>query len=189
MILSALTLVARRTLAHPHLLVAVAIGVLLATTILSGSVVYSNSLKDLAVQHALAPADEQDLDLLITANFGPLNMDSRTLVKQAVEGRIGPAIGQFGTLTGSTVKTETFFLSSNIGVGDGQQEPTSNDNRRMWFAEGSSFESEIRYIQGEAPKALTPGQDLSNSETVITWEVAISADDARILGIAAPPCD
>ncbi|MCH8221919.1 MAG: ABC transporter permease [Chloroflexi bacterium] len=183
MILSALQLVARRTFAHFELLVAVAIGVLLATTILSGSVIYTNSLKDLAVQHALAPSDEEDVDLLITATFGPLAPDSRGLVRSAVEDRIGPAVAEFGTLTGFTVKSETFLISSNVGVGDGQNEPTSNDNRRMWFAEGSSFEPHIRYVAGGSPGPLASSQDLENPDAPVTWEVAISAGDARNLRV------
>ena len=183
MLLSALQLIARRTLANFQLLMAVGVGVLLATTILSGSVVYSNSLKDLAVQHALAPTDDEDVDLLITATFGPLDANSRGLVRSAVEERIGPAVAEFGTLTGFTVKSETFLISSNVGVGDGQQEPNSNDNRRMWFAEAGPFGLQIHYVDGTAPGRLAPGQDLANPDAPVAWEVAISAEDARNLRV------
>ena len=100
LIRNSLQLVARRTLAHKRLLFAVVSGVFLAVTILSGSVVYTNSLKDLAVQDALRPLDSSEVDLLITADFGPLNEESIDALQQTVATQIDPAVEGYGELLG-----------------------------------------------------------------------------------------
>jgi len=151
LILNSLQLVARRTLAHKRLLFAVVSGVFLAVTILAGSVVYTNSLKDLAVQNALRPLDSSDIDLLITADFAPVSDESVGLLKQTVEGQIDPAVDGFGDLRGFAGRSETFLVPADIGVGQGIAPPEPSDTRRAWLATGGAFDQHLSLVAGAMP--------------------------------------
>ncbi|NQU96987.1 MAG: hypothetical protein HQ548_05005, partial [Chloroflexi bacterium] len=69
---ASLELIAKRSLAHWRLLSAVVIGVLLAGAIMATSVMYFESLRDMALQHALSRYEPDRLDILIEARDAPL---------------------------------------------------------------------------------------------------------------------
>jgi hypothetical protein len=158
MILSSLKLVASRTLSHKQLLVAVVSGVFLAVTILAGSVVYTNSLKDLAVQDALRPQDTADIDLLVTANFAPLNDEAIALLRETVQAQVEPAIEGYGTLSGFAGRSETFLVAADIGLGAGVAPPAQADDRRAWLATNDAFLPHITIIDGELASLHDPGR-------------------------------
>ena len=58
-LLSAWQLVAKRSLAHWRVLLSVLLGVLLASTIISGTVIYFDALRDVALNQSLEKHDDQ----------------------------------------------------------------------------------------------------------------------------------
>ena len=64
-------MVARRSLANWRLLSSVVIGVVLASTIMAGTVIYFDSLRDLALESALERYDPADLDIIAKTTKGP----------------------------------------------------------------------------------------------------------------------
>ena len=63
--------VIKRSLSHARLLISVVIGVLLAAAILSGTVIYFNSLKEIALDETLDAMPSNDRDLVAKAMRGP----------------------------------------------------------------------------------------------------------------------
>jgi ABC-type lipoprotein release transport system permease subunit len=151
LIRNSLQLVAKRTLAHKRLLFAVISGVFLAVTILSGSVVYTNALKDLAVQDALRPLDGSDVDLLITADFGPIDETSIQVLQQTVASQIDPTVAGFGEFLGFAGRSETFLVAGDVGLGEGNAPPDPNNNRRAWLATAGAFVQHVDVVSGSMP--------------------------------------
>ena len=85
---SSLQLIGKRTLAHWRLLSAVLIGVVLAVTIMSASVVYFEALRDVALQKSLADVPEAEIDILVEAGQVPTNRQTYDQITDAMEGTI-----------------------------------------------------------------------------------------------------
>ena len=63
--------VLKRSMAHWRLLSAVVVGVVLASAIMSGTVIYFDSLKELALDETLDSVPRDDLDIVVKAVRGP----------------------------------------------------------------------------------------------------------------------
>jgi hypothetical protein len=181
LILNSLQLVARRTLAHKRLLFAVISGVFLAVTILSGSVVYTNALKDLAVQDALRPLDSSEIDLLVGADFGPINHESIALIQQTVRGQLDPAVAGFGKLEGFSGRGETMLVAADTGISTGTAEPDPNDNRRAWLAISRTFEQHISPVRGTMLPEYRQGDLPIGQSDDIVLSAIVSERDATHL--------
>ena len=109
-LLSAWPMVTKRTLAGWRLLSSVVIGVLLASAIMAGTVVYFDSLRDLALRSELAKRDAKDLDIVVKATKGPTTRDDYLGVRQRIEAEYTARVGGplRGTLRGGSSAT---FLS------------------------------------------------------------------------------
>ena len=92
-LLSAWQLVAKRSLAHWRVLLSVVLGVLLASTIISGTVIYFDALRDLALNQTLAKYDDQELDILITGDRGPTTRPEHSLLSDIVNRYVGSRVG------------------------------------------------------------------------------------------------
>ena len=88
MFTSSLQLMARRSSAHWKLLSAVVIGVLLAVSIMSATVLYFDSLRNIALQHDLQQQVPERLDILIEARQSPVNPQSHENIVSFVESRL-----------------------------------------------------------------------------------------------------
>ena len=82
-------MVIKRSLANWRLLSSVVVGVLLASAIMAGTVIYFESLRDLALVGELSKHKAEDLDILVKATKGPTTQEEYALVRQLVEGEIG----------------------------------------------------------------------------------------------------
>ncbi|HIO64759.1 MAG TPA: hypothetical protein EYN37_11100, partial [Dehalococcoidia bacterium] len=79
-ILSAWPMVIKRSLANWRLLSSVVVGVLLASAIMAGTVIYFESLRDLALVGELSKHKPEDLDILAKATKGPTTQEEYALV-------------------------------------------------------------------------------------------------------------
>ena len=79
-------------MAHWRVLLSVLLGVLLASTIISGTVVYFDALRDLALNRSLAKHGDQELDILITGDRGPTTREEHRLLFNLVDRYVAPAL-------------------------------------------------------------------------------------------------
>ena len=121
-------MVARRSLANWRLLSSVVIGVVLASTIMAGTVIYFDSLRDLALESALERHDPRDLDILAKTTKGPTSPKESAAVRGFMESEYDRRIGWLLEDTARGARTATFFMTA-----PGDEENAGADNARAYF--------------------------------------------------------
>ena len=110
-IVSAWQLVAKRSLAHWRLLSSVVLGVLLASAIMAGTVIYFDALRELALESALDKHTQRDLDILVQGERGPTSYQEYERVSTIVTSEIDERIDWMLSDRIRAGKSPTFFLS------------------------------------------------------------------------------
>ena len=169
-------MVARRSLANWRLLSSVVIGVVLASTIMAGTVIYFDSLRDLALESALERYDPADLDILAKTTKGPTGPRESDTVRGFMEGEYNRRLGWLldGTVRGA--RTATFFMTP-----PGEEELAGDDNARSYFHFLNDIEANIELLPGGRMPADLPAASPDGSP--ITIEAAVPYDVASELGL------
>ncbi len=145
-LISAWQFVAKRSLAHWKLLSSVVLGVVLASAIMSGTVIYFDALRELALRHELNQHTQSELNILMRGQRGPTNRGEFNRVVGVVDGEIEARVEwmvEEQTLAG---KTPTLFLTP-----PGQEELAGTDNARTYFAFVPKLTDEITILPGGRP--------------------------------------
>ena len=108
---SAWHLVAKRGIAHWRLLSAVVLGVLLASAIMSGTVIYYDALRELALRQALGRHSQVDLDVLVQGEGSQVSPEAYQRLSSMVNGETDRRVGWMVLGRTSAGKTPTFFLT------------------------------------------------------------------------------
>ena len=169
-------MVARRSLANWRLLSSVVIGVVLASTIMAGTVIYFDSLRDLALESALERYDPADLDIIAKTTKGPTGPRESDAVRGFMEGEYNRRLGWLldGTVRGG--RTATFFMTP-----PGDEELAGDDNARSYFHFLNDIEANIELLPGGRMPADLPAASPDGSP--ITIEAAVPYDVASELGL------
>ena len=120
--------VARRTLANWKLMSTVVVGVLLASTIMAGTVIYFDALRELALKNALNKLSVNDTNITLKSDRGPTRYAERDKVVGETEREINDRVSWMLRDQTTGVKTATFFLSDV-----GQEAAADTDNPRAFF--------------------------------------------------------
>ena len=142
-LLSAWQLVAKRSLAHWRVLLSVLLGVLLASTIISGTVIYFDALRDLALNRSLEKFDDQELDILITGDRGPTTRPEHSLLSGLVERYADSRVGHIVQGSIHAGKTPTMFLTQ-----PGKEDEAGKYNSRSYFAFVQSLRDHVTILPG-----------------------------------------
>lgn len=169
---SSLPMILKRTTAHWKLLSAVVVGVVLAVTVMSSSVVFFESLRDLALRRTLAVPTPTQLDVLVEASDTPASRAKHRELEQKMDetvvGRLSPFLN--GVYLG--VKSWTFFVdlpppvvpasqcSCRTARGtmtnpDGSPLMVECDCRRAAFYSIPDVEKRVTILEGRLPVATT----------------------------------
>ena len=142
-ILSAWPMVLKRSLANWRLLSSVVVGVVLASAIMAGTVIYFDSLRDIALDAALADREPLDLDIFTKVTRGPTNPASYSIARNYVEGVYSESVGWFieDMLHGG--RSATMFLTL-----PGEEAEAGNDNARSYFVFLPGIEDKITILPG-----------------------------------------
>lgn len=142
-ILSAWPMVLKRSLANWRLLSSVVVGVVLASAIMAGTVIYFDSLRDIALDAALADREPLDLDIFTKVTRGPTNPNTYSIVRNYVEGAYRGSVGWFieDALHGG--RSATMFLTL-----PGEEVEAGNDNARSYFVFLPGVEDKITLLPG-----------------------------------------
>ncbi|NQW17601.1 MAG: ABC transporter permease [Chloroflexi bacterium] len=176
MFLSALELMLRRSLAHWKLLSAVIIGVMLAVSIMSATVLYFDSLRNIALQHDLEQQAPSTLDILVEAKQSPVNQESHEEITGFVTPRLDRDLGSISDDISVAYKSSTFYLAGEGFV----VPPESTDKRRASFVVIEGIEDNSVLVEGRWPSATPPVPNNS----LLTVESAISEETAAEFGLA-----
>jgi ABC-type lipoprotein release transport system permease subunit len=162
-------MVLKRTAAHWRLLSAVIVGVVLAVTIMSSSVVFFESLRDLALRRALAKPMPTELDVLIEASDAPASRATHRELDSKMQGTAVSRLKPFLNGVHLGVKSWTFFVNepplkvpsdecscratANIPRNpDGSAALIECDCRRVAFYSIPDVEKRTRLVEGRLPR-------------------------------------
>ena len=167
--------VARRSLANWQLMSTVVVGVLLAATIMAGTVIYFDALRELALKNTLNKLSVNDTNIAIKSDRGPTTYAERDKVVAETEREIEDRISWMLRDKTTGVKTATFFLSEV-----GKEETADTDNPRAFFGNLPRLYDHISLQPGSRPSGdgyvNAPGGEL-------TVEAIVPLDAANDLGV------
>ena len=170
-IFSAWQLVVKRSLAHWKVLLSVVTGVILACAIMSGTVVYYDALRDLALNQMLNEYSDQELDILITGDRGPTTSREHDLLFDEVDGDINKRLGGLINKQIHAGKTPTMFLTQR-----GREADAGKYNSRSYFAFVNSLEDYIDILPGgylPRHNVLSANGETLEIEALVQRDVAI----------------
>ena len=147
---STIQLMLKRTIANWRLLSAVIIGSVLAGTIMSATVVYFESLRDIALQKELADQHPADLDILIEADQTPVNVETHAELTSSMESLMLARVGRFTTDYNRAMRSWTFFVDQPpelVPMGECPCRPTVAEPDAFTSNEEPLIECDCRRIQ------------------------------------------
>ena len=140
---SAWRLVVKRSLAHWRLLSSVLIGVVLASTLMSGTSIYFDSLSEISLRDRLSTHDDSYLDLLIETEWGPTLLEEyvriSTIIRAEIDSRIGSIL--LDRIHGG--RTPTFFLGTSVA-----DQEIGENYKRTYFVFMDGMHDEIEILTG-----------------------------------------
>ena len=171
-LVSAWQLVAKRSLAHWKTLSSVGLGVVLASAIMSGNVIYFDALRELALRTTLAKHTTTQLDVLIRGQKGPTSSQEYQKLSAVVEGAVDDRIEWMVEDRLRAGRSATFFLTT-----PGNEDRAGEDNSRAYFAFLTLLEGHTTLMPGgrlpEDRHLNAPDQPLE-LEAVVPLEVSQS---------------
>ncbi len=139
--------VIKRSLAHWRLLSSVVLGVLLASAIMSGTVVYFDALREIALRSALSQHSQPDLNIIMQGQRGPVNAEEAARVERVVDNAVDSRLEWLIDGVRTAAKTPTMFLTAA-----GEEEGAGDDNARAYFTYSPDIAEEIVIRGGSLPR-------------------------------------
>ncbi len=136
-------LVVRRSLANWRLLSTVVIGVLMASAIMAGTVIYFNALRELALTNALNKLSIEQTNIVLKSDRGPTNRTEATNVDRATGNAIERWVAWMLRSRATGVKTATFFLTE-----PGEEASAGEDNSRTYFGHLPTLNEHVTILPG-----------------------------------------
>ena len=78
---------------------------------MSGTIIFFDSLREIALDQSLKRVSEEDIDVLLQANRSPTNVEEYRKIADRVEPVIEEFISSYGVSVAKAAKSATFFLS------------------------------------------------------------------------------
>ena len=157
-IISTWQLVAKRALAHWRLLSYVVIGVVLASAILSGTIIYFEALRELALENSLQKRTTEQLNITVRASRGPTNNEEYGKITSVVVPLANRHVSWMVRDSIPAGRTPTFFLGQV-----GSEDTAKGGLDRTFFAFIDDLDERVPLIEGAPPipsAAVGPDQPL-----------------------------
>ena len=122
-------LVIRRSLSNWRLLSSVVIGVLLASSLMAGTVIYFDALRETALKSTLAQASATDLDIVLQWTRGPTTRDEYLRLNDAAVEEINDRVSWMLKGSVRAGRSPTMFLAR-----PGMEAEAGSNNARTYFA-------------------------------------------------------
>ncbi len=174
-IVAAWPMVAKRSLSHWRLLSTVVIGVLLSSTVMAGTVIYFDALRELALKNALAKVDDIDLDILIKAERGPTTVEEYEKVANATRNQYEARLGWLFKDVQRSAKSATYYLAM-----PGNEENAGKDDARAFFTFNPRLTDNITLLPGGR---FPSEQPLATTTAPLEFEAVVPAEAAEIFGV------
>ena len=153
----------------------VVVGVLLASTIMAGTVIYFDALRELALKSSLNKLSVNDTNITLKSDRGPTTYAERDKVVAETEREIADRVSWMLRDKTTGVKTATFFLSEV-----GHEAAAGTDNPRAFFGHLPRLYNHVT-VQ---PGGRTPGDGYVNGPGgEPTVEAIVPLEAANDLGV------
>ena len=166
--------VVKRGLAHWRLLSSVVLGVLLASAIMAGTVIYFDALKQLALKKTLEEYTTTELDVLVQGQRGPVSREEHEKLTALVEGEVDLRLDWMLRDVIRGAKSPTFFLTP-----PGSEDLAGEDNARTYFAFLPRLHEHVELLPGgtfpSGQSRSQPGEPVL-LEAIIPQEAAVLFD-------------
>ena len=166
--------IARRARANWRLVAVVAAGVLLASTVMAGTIIYFEALRELALRSELRKLSVNEINIAIKSDRGPTTYDERDKVAAATESEIDARIAWALRDRATAVKSATFFLAPIGEEGD-----ADTDSPRSFFAHVPRLYDHATIQRGGRSPS---GDAVPNPYGAPTVEALVPLEAARALG-------
>jgi ABC-type antimicrobial peptide transport system permease subunit len=172
--LSVLPVVVRRVSANFRLLLAVVIGAVLASAIMSTTAIYTDAIRDLGLSFAIRERDEDEINLVVRSTsqtgLGADYQRNEEYIETSAQGAFGSIIEGQPTAIG---KSATFYPTA-----PGAPVSTADNRDRGHFLFVDGMEAHINMVQGQLP-----GDATASAQGPPSFDVAVGAETARANGI------
>ena len=173
-IITAWPQIARRTMANWQLMSTVIVGVLLASSIMAGAIIYFDALRELALKNSLAQISVNETNIALKSDRGPTTYAERDKVARETERQVDARVAWMLRDRATGVKTATFFLSEV-----GWEATVDSDSPRAFFGNLPDLPDHATIEAGGRPASDTPAE-VSNG--IPTIEALVPADAAADMG-------
>ena len=168
-------MVFRRSLASWKLLSSVVLGVLLASVVMSSTVIFFDSLREIALKSALDKLGEHDANILVQTERGPTNTEEYHRVIEKVENVVQNKLSPYLNGLTSAGRSSTFFLTNS-----GYEEGAGRDTRRAFVAYIPDLSQRITVRDGmELPNPVYA----TDRDGVVLLEATTSTEAAKKNGL------
>ncbi len=174
-IITAWPQVVRRTAANWQLMSTVIVGVLLASSIMAGTIIYFDALRELALKNALAQLSVDDTNIALKSDRGPTTYAERDKVVRETEREIRGRVAWMLRDRTTGVKTATFFLSEV-----GEEASADTESPRTFFGHLPRLLDHVTIAPGGRAPGDTPANDPGG---VPTMEALVPVDAAQDMGV------
>ena len=140
------------------------LGVLLASSIMAGTVIYFDALRELALRKTLEQFTPAEIDIVMQGHRGPVNHNQYELDSQIVNEGIDEWARWFVGEQLRTGKTPTMFLTNY-----GSEQEAGEDNARSYLAFIENMDEHIVMRGGVPPRpdVIEKGPDFLVVEAMI----------------------
>ena len=168
-------MVAKRSLSHWRLLSTVVIGVLLSSTVMAGTVIYFDALRELALKNALNKVEPLDLDILLKAERGPTTVEEFQKVEAAMTRQYDGRLEWLFQDIQRSAKTATFYLTM-----PGNEENAGRDDARAFFTFNPRLTDNITLLPGGR---FPNEQPLASADARLALEAVVPVEAAELFGV------
>ncbi len=175
MLLTTWQLVVKRSLAHWKLLVSVVVGVVLASVITSGTIIYFDSLRELALRTALEGYPDSELDIILKGTRGPTTAQEYQRVASLVEREVGAHIAPLLEDQVLIGRSATMFLARPE-----QENNVRDSSDRSYFAFAPTLLDQITLLPGGRLPSPDP---IPSDEYPLVLEALVPRADAERYGV------
>ena len=173
-IITAWPQIARRTMANWQLMSTVIVGVLLASSIMAGAIIYFDALRELALKNSLAQISVNETNIALKSDRGPTTYAERDKVARETERQVDARVAWMLRDRATGVKTATFFLSEV-----GWEATVDSDSPRAFFGNLPGLPDHATIEAGGRPASDTPAEVSGGIPTI---EALVPADAAADMG-------
>ncbi len=172
-LLSILPVVVRRIAANARLLLAVVVGAVLASALMSTTSIYTDAIRDLGLSFAIRQAGVDETNILVRGSSQPSEASTYRKDRDLLEDTIAQSLGPLVRGQTSAGRSATFFLTAPGGA------VTADEGRpRSHLQFFSGLERQIQVVEGRFPAAV---RGVEGQPPAI--EVALGGETARRSGL------